>query len=225
MWSAEAIFQELVHPSTVRSILLLWVPWIKQRPSDLYAKCFFPLILAAQIHTFRKAPGLCLPRTYRLPHPLWPSASALFFQTHHLPDLSHVGLAGTILREQTYVNVSLPFFPMTFVWLALPSLHIYSKVSVSSERISLITLSKLEKCFGVEVGDFKQGLFHMHEEHFHMRLVPQRSEHVCDPMTNCKSPGASLPSQTDRKYLVFVSGSRTDVIQAPGLRRTDLVLA
>ena len=55
---------------------------------------------------------------------------------------------------------------MTFVWLALPSLHIYSKVSVSSEKISLITLSKLEKCFGVEVGDFKQGLFHMHEEHF-----------------------------------------------------------
>lgn len=88
-----------VHPSVVGSM--------DQRPSDLGAKCFFSLILAAQIHTFRKAPGLCLPRTYRLPHPLWPSASVLFFQTHHLPDLSHVGLAGTILREQTYVNVTI----------------------------------------------------------------------------------------------------------------------
>lgn len=55
---------------------------------------------------------------------------------------------------------------MTFVSPTLLSLHIYSKVSVSSERISLITLSRLEKCFGVEVGDFKWGLFHMHKEHF-----------------------------------------------------------
>lgn len=89
-----------VHPSAMGSV------WIKQRPSDLCGKYFFPLILPAQTHTFRKAPGLCLPRTYRLPHPLWSSASPLFFQTRHLPDLPHVGLAGTILREQTYMNVT-----------------------------------------------------------------------------------------------------------------------
>lgn len=59
---------------------------------------------------------------------------------------------------------------MAFVSLTLPSLHRYSKVSVSSERISLVTLSRPEKCFAVEVGDFKWGLFHMHEEHFSRAL-------------------------------------------------------